>query len=1072
MPGPDLQGFAARLTNGPAFLLLGCAQNGDGDQSALYRWSGVYTSRTDAAAASRFRAEWRTVRPLGAMVSTPSRSQTDLEVRYLFGGDDLPEGERPPIDELQLADARVQCIQELTRLVNETITPRGLIVVEGWAPGDVLAASDLVPALRALGPGQIHLFSSGAWATDPFVASMVTTGQIVMHPESLDEAIGRLAETGAVRVGGSDGFAGGSRHVVALGDGFVEIDIHTWNEVRSSARPVDLELLTPPVFSSPAARYQEFRSFVGATEGTPQWRGIAAGLNIRREFEDRLATAVDAALADPDLLRPVVVWGQTATGKSVALAALAMELARGGAYAVLYQSRRTVRPSFESLDMYAAWAEDRGAEATVLVWDGMTDPDDYAALLRQLRSRGRKVLIVGSAYARKHDSHRLDLDAPAELTKGELKALVELLGSIGIPFEPPKGALDTSFIAFLYHMLPDSHDSLRSGLAEELRATERGIEKLVRERGAQRSQRERITAMAAALEAAGVRLDELLPVPELQDDEKPLIEQTFAARRPVQQVTALVLAATRHGVPVPIDLALRVLGREGSQQIRDVLNSFDIIREIEDDNGEYFLTMRSNLEAELLAQREMSLEVEIDIITTIMRNVRVTEGFTPGANEVTFAVSLLERLGPKSGDRYKPYYGDISTALADRRLETGHSHPRLVLQESKFLRDHVHWRQKRGDGSPEERITDLEYNRDLLEDTLSGGVQGLMRLSLAVELASTLGAIIHEISEQGGAVAPVSILGQLDDIYHAVIQARTVDPGSPHAVDVLAWSTRDAILTGALSVHDRLDRLTSAVAMLDSIDATQLSEEQQANADNRKRELNQLLRNDDAVWENLRSLERNADPAAVYLLAKLEAQDGPTGEAKALARLRSAPPEARRDWRCAQMLLDLTWKEITGGHLLRGPRTPVLLSDDKIDTLLGLAVDARDVELPDRYKMAFVEAFALFAAGRYSDASRLFREVERLTRQLPRRIYTTVVLGTETRSPRIFTGRVEWATERDGEVWVDELRTKVHFEPWQFAKGQSLAKGQPLPAFMIGFKLTRGPVAEPRTLYFAEPRPR
>jgi hypothetical protein len=1061
---PDLQGFAVRLASGPAFLLLGRAADRDESAATQYRWSGVYTTRTDGHVAARFRTDWRTTVPVSAMSSTPSRSKTELEVCYLFGGQDLSEDQRPATDPLQMADARMRCVQELTRLVTETLTPRGVVVIEGWTPDDDLAVTDLVPTLRSLGAGQVHLFSSGSWAGDAFISSLVNTSQLVLHPESLDDAVSRLAETGALSIGAPSDRVRGSQHVIAIGDGFVEIDIHTWNQIRRSARPVDLDLLTPPVFSSEAAWYQEFRNFIGATEGSPQWRGIAAGMNIRRDFEEGLARKVAEALTDPDLLSPVVLCGQTTTGKSVALAALAVELARTGEWAVLHQPRRTVRPSLDDIDMYAAWADRHGAKATILIWDGMVDPDEYATLLRQLRRRGRKVLVVGSGYvARSRDFPFVD--APAELTSNELTQLLALLKSVGIEVRAPKGVVDTSFLAFLYHALPDSHFSLTSGLAREMRAAERGMEKLVRERGKQASQGERLTAMAAALQAAGFDLGNLLPGPE--PGEKPLVDQTFDERRPIQRVTALVLTATRHGVPVPIDLALRILGREGMQTVQEVLNSFDIIRDIEDDNGEYFLTIRTHLEAELLARHEISLEVEIDVVTETIRKVRVNEGYTGVTDEVGFVVSLLERIGPKSRDsRYRPYYGEISAALAARRAETGRYHPRLVLQESNFARDFVHWRQDRGEGTVEERIADLEHNRDLLDEMLSDSrVKGPMRLSLSVELASTLGAITHEISTKPEIAQAYGVVSGLDDILQAVLQARAIDPGNLYPIDVLAWSTRDAIKTNVLSPPERLDRLTIAVATLESVDRTPLTPNQQADLDRRGVELNKLLADDDALWANIRSLEENADPAAVYFLAKFEADEGPDGEANALVRLQNAPLATRRDWRCAQLLLDLTWKKITGQRLLRGDRRLVRLSPTELDVLFRLTSDLGDAELPDPHKLAFVRALALFMSGDYAEAKNTFREVNRMTQQLTRRLRTLVLLGDESGRPRLFTGRVEWADEVGGEVWVNELSTKVYFEPRHFSASQQFVRHQPLPAFMIGFKLTRGPVAEPRSMY-------
>jgi hypothetical protein len=1060
----DLQELAARLAQGPAFVILGeGAAESRLEPSSQYSWSGVYTSRLDKTVADQLRADWRTVTSTGAMSSTPSRNQADLEVRYLFGAHHLTDDDQPAAGPLEEADARLRCTQELSRLVSETVTPRGLIAIERWGPGDKLGVADLAPALRQLGAGQSFLFSADPWINDPFIDSLVKTGQLVTYSISLDEAFNRLIQAGAATLGAGPGSSGG-RHVIALGDGFVEIDIHTWNQVRRSARPVDLELLAPPVFSSEAARYREFRSFAGASEGSPRWRGIAAGMNIRRDYEGVLADKVAELLKAPNLPEPIIVSGQTATGKSVALAALAMDLAHRGDVAVLHQSRRTARPSLDDIDMYAAWADERGAEATVLVWDGMVLPGEYEALARQLRSRGRRVLVVGSAYVTDSGSSTL-LPAPAELSGREISQLLELLDSFGIEVPMPKLALDSSFLTFLYYALPETESAIRSGLSNEMRAAEKGMEELVRERGSQATPEERLTAMAAALNAAGIFVDELLS--RTGEDEKPLRDQTFDERSSIRKVTTLVLVAGRHGVPVPIDLALRILGREGSQSIRDALRSFDIVRELDDDNGEYFLTTRSRLEAELLARHELSLEVEIEVIVEIIQNLRFGGYYSSGNDEVKFVVTLLENIGPSAAiSKYKRFYIDISDAFHDRRIESGSFHPRLVLQESTFARSYVHWQQETSDSAVGERISALEHNRDLLEEVLADpALKGMLRLALTVELASTLGAIVHEISAQGSGLEAVGMTDRLDDILKAVLSARAIDPSNLHPIDVLAWSTRDAIKAEVLGPSERLNRLANAIATLESVDRSSLKAHQLAQLDGRESELNKIIGNDDALWENLRNLQANADPAATYFLAKWEAAKGPEGENSARGILWRAPVATRQDWRCAQLLLELTWKKVTGQRLLIGERVPVNLSHEDLTQLSVLISDIGETELPDRHKLLFVKGFTEFVQGNFSDAKRTFREVESLTRQLVKRIRTLLVLANDMGEPRIFTGRVEWADSRSGEVWVEELATKVPFEPHLFSVTQEFSRHEKLPAFMIGFKLTRGPIAEPRSKY-------
>ena len=521
-------------------------------------------------------------------------------------------------------------------------------------------------------------------------------------------------------------------------------------------------------------------------------------------------------------------------------------------------------------------------------------------------------------------------------------------------------------------------------------------------------------------------------------------------------------------MPVPIDLALRMLGREGFQSVRDALASSDIVREIDDDSGDYFLGARSQLEAELLAQHEIPLAVEVEVIVEAIRNIRVTEGFTGGADEVEFLVKLLERVGPTSDQarKYQRNFGQITVALGDRREELGRAHPRLVLQESAFARAFVHWQQQMHEGTVADRVASLEYNRELLDEVLANPTtRGLIRLSLSVELASTLGAIIHEYAHDNQGSEVRGLGSRLDDVLAAVRDARAVDPGNVYPVDVLAWATRDAVESGALTPAERVDSLANAVATLESLDRGSLTERQLANLDGRGAELNRLLKNDDAVWDYLGRLELNSNPAATYFLAQFDAKEGPAGEARALARLRQVPSETKADWRCAQLLIDLTWKELTGSRLLLGERLPLHLPDAALRQITQLAAELGDAYLPDGYRFVFVRAIAEFAAGNYIEAGRLFREVGDQTRQLSRRIYTSYLLAGDSGQPTTYTGRVEASDTRSGQVWVNELGTRVKFDPKLFNAGGVFARNQQLPPFFIGFKLSRGPVAEPRSVF-------
>ncbi|WP_231441525.1 P-loop NTPase [Brevibacterium zhoupengii] len=1047
--------LGAMLAGGPAFLILGCDDVGETSAMTGYGWSGIYTSRVEAQIGELFASPSRGVQRFGAMRSVPSRSTRELQIRHLFGGLMLPEEELPGADAVTRAIRKSSAIQELSRLSAETITPRGVIVIEGWGKEDPLKPEDLMPILSQLSMGQVHLFSAYKHDRDEFVDDLIAREILVPHIESLESALSELGNKGAI----PDRFgAEKSSHVIPIGDKFVPIDIATWNEVRRSARPIDLDLLKPPSLGSSASRYQEFRAFMGAPDGAPRWSGLSAGMNLKRDFEDQLEIKVNDFIQDPNAFGPIVVAGQTSTGKSIALAALAVKIAASGRAAVLHQSRRTSRPSFDDIEKFAQWSQDEGARAVVFIWDGMTDASEYESLARRLHARGRKVVLVGSTYWQK-TSEPDAIKAPAVLSDGEVRRITRLLGNFGIEITPKLGPVDSSFLGFLYRALPETEHSLRHGLASEMRAAERGLRELTSQDNEVREASSRMTALEAAFAAAGYSL----PVNEGSlVDESELYDASFDDRSGIQRVTTIVIVAGRYGLPVPMDLVLRTIGRQGSQSIRAALTAYDIIRDDEDETGELSLVARSRLEAILLAQHEVPLSVEAEVVETIIANVRTTVGYS-SADEVSFLVQLLEVVGANASDmRFRPYYLDFSESLRLRRENDATISPRLVLQESALIRAHVHWQQTKTNTTTDERILLLERNRDTLEEVLADDtMRGMIRLSLAVELASTLGAITHEVTNSKDATADnLGLATRLDDIFNAVKSALAIDPTNVHPIDVLAWATRDALRSGVLSESERVDRAASALAMIESVDRDSVSAAKRAQLDDRSATLEGLLKNDEAVWHYLAELDVNEDPAATYFLAQFDARDGGDGEAKALTRLENSPATLR-DWRCANLLLNLAWKRATGSDLLHGERVPLYMTEHEARYLRHVIASLDGVELPDTYRLNYVSAMLAFIGGDYPDARLEFRATQEATRQLTRRLHTTNLIANERGHARTYSGRVRWAQGRGGELWVNELGTAVRFDPLRFFASGEVAKNQSIAQFTVGFKLSTGAVAEP-----------
>src|SRR5207245_5082042 len=122
--------------------------------------------------------------------------------------------------------------------------------------------------------------------------------------------------------------------------------------------------------------------------------------------------------------------------------------------------------------------------STLVVWDGMIEPDQYSSLVQYLNGRGRKAVVVGSSYRVDEQKRKRKpknyVEALARLNPGEIERLTKFLKDISPILGQVSQALlkeqgDTSFLVALYRLLPDTHASLRTGLSEEVIFSENRI---------------------------------------------------------------------------------------------------------------------------------------------------------------------------------------------------------------------------------------------------------------------------------------------------------------------------------------------------------------------------------------------------------------------------------------------------------------------------------------------------------------------------------------------------------------------------------------------------------------------
>ncbi|MFE6753999.1 hypothetical protein ACFVDQ_10395 [Streptomyces sp. NPDC057684] len=1036
-------------------------------------WNGVFSTAVDSMFLRALRNEWRQVQPVASSAFRPSapRSTSQVQAVLLFGGADQPPESRPPTGKLELGARKSEARALAQRLPDELITPRGVLVIEAWGVDDWFSPEDLYGVLHRLGHEQAHLFSAtSAELEDEYIAAAVEEGTLVTHAEDFASYVedarrrGRLTDLQRFDTGG---------HQIRHGRELHEVPREIWNTVASFGQPLDVDLLTAPPAQSHELRYLKFREFLGATESSNIWSAVAGGLPFRRDYETVLRDRVDAALASRGFLeRPLLLRGQTGSGKTIALASLAHAIAREGQHAVVHIPRRANRPSFEAIDSFCEWAEKVSIPTTLLVWDGMVDPDEYFRLAKYLDSRGRRAVLVGSCY-RTDDTGKATghvVQAPASLSGAEMTRFSQHLESLGITIADRDKNLiqkDKTFLSALYRLLPESRGTVSGGLVLELRHTESALASAI----STSSEYVPPTAMAAALEKAGL-VDNLEAALSEMDDSS----GSEAFRGPYERLVNVVLVASRHGQSIPLELALRVVGRDGVRNLPQLLGKVDLIRWLEDRHGNYLLSARNELEAQILVTAEQtSGESEIKAIAEVLSAIRPDSTYV-GGPEVQFAVDLLNRIGPQGEQeaRYAQHFLRMADAIAQANGASVIANPRLALLETNLCREWVKFAQRNRQPNVDQRAEVLERAELVVEaalTTLSPSSRTGVRANLMVEQASVAGAKIYELLRSGpnGSVPSPMPETEVVELVLRVLRITTDSMSQAtdkyYPVDVLCWVTADVFDKKALPRREATMLLAECLSRLLLIDVGELSPKQEAKYNARFADIATIAGDDRVADERLQELARHDAPLAAYLYALrvsglIRNEPDPEGILVALNHLRTHA-EAVNDKRCIRLLVDLFWLAKTGHRFMGGERLTLPLTQRDWSECLELAGRLQAADELSLLRVEFMRALALFHLGQVSSAFDSFRRTDQQSYAYRRRVVVMYLASEPDGNPRTYhpvVRRVD-PDQRKGLCWVEELGREVAFQPYDFGISDP-AQGQALPDAYVAFNL-RGLLLEP-----------
>ncbi len=976
--------------------------------------SAIFTSSIDPVLRKLFETDGR--QPETVLVGDPpppiSRSKLKPKLYYLFGmtGAGIFG---PPLSKLTLNSRRSNHSIPMLNSLLETATPLGIVVVDGLhSDTDWLKPVEILGTLGNAPTGSVLWFGDdpGFFSDDAEIFSELIEKKIILRdPRPFGLVHSEISASGAIPKIHSWSEPG----IVSFYDGRSLITNPTMRLSTEAAAAILDDTWTDhlPPLDGPQ-RNEEFAIFHSIPSSNRLlFHGVRRGYAIERDFEKELSLSTLRAIRNhANEKGAIVLSGQSGIGKSVALYRLAGQVREARSAAVLYAKDRIPSP----VELVSFLSEvDKLGQVTLLIVDALEQPRRYDALLESFRSRGHRIVIIGSSYGhdagvRQHEGRLIRAEATlSERERCHLETLAKKHFS-ELEIRPTTFETEHALAQFFWR-LPHSRSRLGSGLGREARFTEREL----RIRGQAKRPSNAIGDVGLALLQAGY---ERTQVSIFAEETKALEDENQAASRLINYI----MVCSRLYRWVPVNLVLRAIisdelaGNSAItlELIRDLFEGHDLFRWRYDDNQEDHLLVgaRLQIEAQLICDTRLGgPNFEVEIVLDLIKSA--TRAGPEGAEETRFVADIVFALGPDGplGDRYRANYYDIAQALSWLRTNRGVRNARLMLQEATLRRHFVRRNETEIDDEFRSRV--LDEAREAVDEALSNiarrdgtGLRAARRTeeNLWVERAATYSFLASAAARSGG---PPDIVWSSYLAAREAVRNATGKVDSYFPLDIALWlpleileqqpdlgvertsELRADIIASIDMVSD--DTLDSIQAELfqkqrlragDALDLSDLSEDAFKALDEAGSTIGYFFRGQRlAPARNFRSVNLSplevgqAEAATVYLLNNRE-------------RISSDP-------RCMRLLLNCFWAWKTATWLFEGLRQPIPYREmDRrrvLEILMDLAYASGDDFQP---RFRYLKAVVTWLIGNVRDSIADFRRLAQDTeyvegkRVLPRHL--------------------------------------------------------------------------------------
>lgn len=1092
----------ARMQYEPSILMFGNKYRKISTTVLDYSWNAAVTTNCDLTLATVLDNGNRGIRDITLYEDMQANlmDRKNLHVIRLFG-ECYPEDS---LDEFEKEDISDQAIAMLGR-VSEVILRNGIILLEDFEE-PCFSHKEMRKAFRGLYNNQKQVYIFNCKNKDAYLSALEKQGIAVLIEQSINDFFDEY-------------FSQEETYNIQDSEKTVQIYI----EAEKKATPMQIEkrqLLETEAFATllnvellnevkiPQNMYKDyFYMFLKNSVREPQWYGYSYGFNIHRNYEDRLYRKVKKGLEGVGKAdnRPLLVVGQTGTGKSISLAAIAYKIFNEKKYPVIfindpdvnfyssveYKQKRINRKgssAFNALDSLIARLENLGAKATFLVWDTSsysTGREKCYRLYQALLARGRKVYLLSTAYELNNtvtndikddyveesvmDKKFIECKATVEVSDEieQLKGI--LLHKCNLPEQSVNSIINfcernsSNYLSMFYQTFDILKGDLAKGIYKEASANLDELDKLLKNGLSTTTSVDNVFSLALKkIEDDLINAGIVGGIGDSGSSEKIEVAK--------DDFIKCIAVCSQFKLKMPYDFALRILGTYNEQIIKTLTKStFFVITKDYHDN--YEISLRTPLEASMyISAKAMSPLDEIECMIKMLDMMKPRGGYGQ-QQEVRLCERVIRIIGPNNVDnrnRYKRGYSEIIYALQRLREERNIWEPILISQEITYLRECY----GRDDTLElEERINVLKKAVKIADDVLEkieySGISMGTRNAIIVESANSK-LLLCQLKETNDSL----IFKELRKDLRNVIRYDNLDY---HAYVALL----KASIIEFKNETDRIRQLGLLESMCTVADEIMFENPDVANSEYFQRkvtEIYSLLEDNTVVQTYVDELVSNGSSAGLYVMARKKLLENKVDFRKTIensfqesacqevylifndGRYKAVLNESES---CQYMLLNIVW--------LMNNKEPIYLDGECWITRMKESVWREILNICNNFiarfcdgsedihqfakNIRYIKALSLGQLGQYSESVSVLKSIEEDSTLGLRRVFTKHMLCDENGIPKRFTGRLGKYDEvsRSGSVYIDEFGKNPIYYHGPHMKSANLDEGTVFNDIEIGY---------------------